>query len=374
MVHLITHERVKRELQGEFPDRLDTLHFISESWIDRLVYSLGRRLPDRVYTWSAGLLLRMLSQVRARRLIRELSHDKKFDLVYMPSPVSVSEPCFLGDSGVPYIIGPMQGGMEFPPGMEGGGLISRATIRALRFLARAFHTVFNDKSKAKMLLFANQRSRDAYPGRPARNMILFCDNGVDTALWKPKKAFRTSPKEPYRLIWVGRLVHWKRVDIAIRALSRVKIDAVVTLEIVGEGSERASLEKLVAQYQLQEKVLFKGWKSQDEIAEIVNQSDTLLLPSLYESGGAVVLEALSSQVPVIATRWGGPAEYLAKGGGILVEPKSEEALIDGFAEAITRLALDPALAIEMGEKGRVISHSSYDWNHRVTQLLEIFRS
>ena len=85
-------------------------------------------------------------------------------------------------------------------------------------------------------------------------------------------------------------------------------------------------------------VHFAGWLAQSACAEWLRDADALVLPSLLECGGAVVLEAMSMAKPVIATAWGGPLDYHDASCGVLVIPESREAIIDGFAAAMVALA------------------------------------
>jgi glycosyltransferase involved in cell wall biosynthesis len=100
----------------------------------------------------------------------------------------------------------------------------------------------------------------------------------------------------------------------------------------------------------------------------------LVLPSLMECGGAVVLEAMAMGLPVIATAWGGPVDYIDDTCGILVEPGSRQAFVDNFAHALEQLARSPQARVEMGRaaRARVVEH--FDWEVKVDRVLALYRS
>ncbi len=100
--------------------------------------------------------------------------------------------------------------------------------------------------------------------------------------------------------------------------------------------------------------------------------DCLILPTLLESGGAVLLEAMAVGLPVIATKWGGPAEYVDDSCGILVPPDSRESLIAGLADAMERLARDPELRHRMGEAGRRKIQRFYTWDAKIDRILDFY--
>src|SRR5205823_14341259 len=125
-----------------------------------------------------------------------------------------------------------------------------------------------------------------------------------------------------------------------------------TLQIMGSGVMRQPLEAQATAAGLNGSVTFRGWVSQPECAKILGSADVFVLPSLYECGGAVVLEAMALGLPVIATDWGGPADYLDSSCGILVDPASPEAFAQGLADAMLRLGRDESLRRSMGAAGR----------------------
>jgi glycosyltransferase involved in cell wall biosynthesis len=79
-------------------------------------------------------------------------------------------------------------------------------------------------------------------------------------------------------------------------------------------------------------------------------------------------------MPVIATAWGGPTDYLDPSCGVLVEPQSRDALVNGLAEAMVRLAQSPPLRAEMGQAGRDKVVREFDWEAKVDRMVEVYRS
>ena len=118
-------------------------------------------------------------------------------------------------------------------------------------------------------------------------------------------------------------------------------------------------KSLARELGVSERVHFVGRETQPQYAARLRQSVGLVLPSLYESGGAVVLEAMAAAKPVIATRWGGPLDYLDSSCGILVDPQSYRALVTGFAEAMQKLIDHPELAKAMGDSWTKASSSRF---------------
>jgi glycosyltransferase involved in cell wall biosynthesis len=146
----------------------------------------------------------------------------------------------------------------------------------------------------------------------------------------------------------------------------------VRLDILGDGPERTRLEVLTVDLGLQDRVRFFGWLDQAQCARQLRDSDVLVLPSLCECGGAVVLEAMACGIPVVATDWGGPADYLDASCGFLVPPSTRESFVAGLASAMRTLAEDPALRQRLGARGREKVQREFDWTSKVDRMLQIY--
>jgi glycosyltransferase involved in cell wall biosynthesis len=195
------------------------------------------------------------------------------------------------------------------------------------------------------------------------------ENGVDLSIWAaPAESLDVALHS--RFVYVGRLVDWKRIDFVLHALVACK-DA--TLDVIGDGPMRTAWTATAETLGVADRVHWLGWLSQAECARRLGGATALLLPSIYECGGAVVLEAMACAVPVVAVAWGGPADYVDSTCGILISPSSSDAIIRGFADAQQRLMADGALRSEMGAAGRKRVEAHFDWEGKIDRILDIYR-
>jgi glycosyltransferase involved in cell wall biosynthesis len=370
---LVVGGRDRDELESLFPNDLDRLFYVPDTFVHRLLCRCEQPLPKRLSSFSFGLLRRLWSQVVARRIVRQLVAEHKIDVIHQPIPLAAKESSLLYDVGAPVVIGPLNGAMDFPPAFRGRqSAIEALFMRAGRWASQMVNRMMPGKLNAATVLVANDRTRQALPTGIRGKVVTLIDNCVDLATWKPAERTQAAANEPARFVYLGRLVDWKAVDLLLEAFVSVAKATSATLDIIGDGELRGQLEAQAAQSGIADRVRFRGWKSQAECAAELRSATALVLPSLYECGGAVVLEAMASGLAVIATNWGGPADYVNESCGILVEPSSREAFLAGLASGMTRLAQDPALAVRMGEAGRerVVSH--FDWQWKVDRTLEIY--
>lgn len=373
--HLIVHARNRDALLRLLPQEASRIHFVPDTWLHRLLWSLTCRLPSVVGRVLTGPMLNLLTQWSTRREAKRLIREYGLNLVHQPTPVSPKAPSLMFGLGVPVVIGPLNGGMTFPPGFRAyESAAGRWLVWLGRALSQLLHQVLRGKISAHTVLVANQRTRDALPWGVRGRVVELVENGVDLDLFTPGPSSSRAVRAVPRFVFAGRLVDWKGVDHLLRALHLVAAETALTLDIVGEGAERQRLEALRDDLGLGSVVRFHGWLSQADLARELRDADVFVLPSLWECGGAVVLEAMAAGVPVIATAWGGPADYLDADTGILVPPTHPEQFVRDLAAAIRKLATDPALRRRMGEAARLKVRAEFDWERKIDRMLEIYES
>jgi glycosyltransferase involved in cell wall biosynthesis len=156
-------------------------------------------------------------------------------------------------------------------------------------------------------------------------------NVVDTEYFSPSA--RRPPRGPFRFVAIAILVKSKGVHFLIEALSKVReIDAV--LEVVGDGPERSRLERLAADLGLAGRVNFLGRLARGGVREALWRADALVVASVRETFGVVVVEAMSCGLPVVATISGGPEDVIEERSGVLVPPGDVDALAAALAELV----------------------------------------
>jgi glycosyltransferase involved in cell wall biosynthesis len=371
-VHLLVHERTRKELCDAFPNDIERLHFVADSRINVWCSKLGSFLPDRLAVFTLGTLSHLDTQFRQRRMAKTLVREHRFDLVHEPIPVSPKLPSMMFGLAVPVIIGPMNGGMDFPPNYNLAGRFELIIIAFLRRTSAFWNQILPGKRDAALILVANERTFDALPPNIRRKKVVeFVENGVD--LDRFRVGTDRTGRENLNIVYVGRLVDWKRVDLLIDACGRLVGRLNFRVNIVGDGPLRRALERQAQQMSLNNHIQFHGFLTQVAAAEQLGSSDIMVLPSMRECGGAVVLEAMASGIAVIAAKWGGPADYIVEDTGILVPPGKPDEFVRELADAILWMAKNPQARIKMGLAGRQRAQQFYDWRVKAEALLKIYQ-
>jgi glycosyltransferase involved in cell wall biosynthesis len=203
-------------------------------------------------------------------------------------------------------------------------------------------------------------------------IIELVENGVDLTVFGPARANTIESRARPRFAFVGRLLQLKGVDMLLEATARALREQNLELHIVGDGSIRSQLETLTATLGLNQHVVFHGFIPQEQCATLLADCNALVLPSICECGGAVVLEAMAMGLPVIATKWGGPADYLDETSGILIEPTGRERFIADLAQAMVRLASSSELGPQLGNSGRARIATEFDWEKKIDRILSVY--
>lgn len=195
-----------------------------------------------------------------------------------------------------------------------------------------------------------------------------CHNGVDLRVWTARDAAARSGG--VRVITVGRLHEGKGHDVLIRAFARVVQEGVEgTLEVIGEGPARESLERLVDELGMSGKVTLPGSMAETQVRERLLASDVFALASHSEGLGVVYMEAMATGMAAVGTAVGGTLEIITDGvDGLLVPPGDVEAM----ADALKRVMTDRSLRERLAMAGRRRIESKFDARIGARQMLERF--
>lgn len=183
---------------------------------------------------------------------------------------------------------------------------------------------------------------------------------------------------PVILATVARLVEKKGIDVALRAVARVvERYPHVQYRILGDGPLHDSLQKVAAEIGLRDRVVFAGWKSREQLVQMLEDAHLFVLPSVLagdgdvDTQGLVVQEAQALGLPVIVSRTGGLAEGVAEGrSGFVVTPGDPLALADRL-----ELLLDhPERWPELGAHGRAFVEHHYSLDRFAGRLDALYHA
>ena len=378
---MICHERVKEELRQIFPDDRDfqRIQFVNDTTLQITVWRLSRYFPERIKDLILGQIIHIATQIQIRKIVKKQIEKLSIDIVFEPSPISPKGVSFMYGFDVPVVIGPLCGGIDFPPAFRYmDSPLSRFSMNISRVLSLFIHHLFPGKLQADALIVANSRTETALPKGYQGKIYEVVESGVDLSIWQQnneKNTLKSFSNEQVHFVYSGRFVDWKGIQFLLEAFKQVAPKNNAILHLIGDGILRQEIEKtLISSPYFKEKVTLHGWLSREESAKIIRQCDVFIMPSLRECGGTAILESMALGLPVIATNWLGPASYLNSTCGILIEPTSKEGFVKGLADAMIQVSQSEELRHQMGEEGRKrILNNYFDWDAKVNRIIEIFQ-
>jgi glycosyltransferase involved in cell wall biosynthesis len=373
-VWLACHERVETELREAFPELEPRILFVRDTQAQKIAFRWGNLLAYRIRDLFVNQAIHFSTQARIRGIAIGLARANKIDLVFEPAPITPKGLSFMYEVGVPVVIGPLCGGMNFPPAFADlDSLATRGSLAMGRKLSQVANRLVPGKLKADVLLAANASTVKALPAGYRGRVVQLFESGVDLKLWKPADAAPSRPDGKIRFAFSGRFVDWKGVQYLVPAFaSTVGQEPHCQLDLIGGGELESQVRDVIRQHNLEKAVRLHGWMSRPDAARIIREADVFVMPSLRECGGTAILEAMALGKPVITTNWGGPADYVNASCGLLVDADSKTGFIDGLAEAMARLARAPELRRSLGEGGKLrVRQDDLDWDSKADRVLAI---
>jgi glycosyltransferase involved in cell wall biosynthesis len=287
-----------------------------------------------------------LWQRAALRHARILHRDIAFDAVHHLTWGGVRAPTFLGALGAPLIVGPVGGGETSPAALRDVFTLRSRVAEGLRDISNATITINPitraGLSQAKAIFVKTPDTQALF----TKSMQGKADAFLELTLQRAQLGTpRVRASGSARLLYAGRLLYWKGAHIAIRALAQLlprRPDARLT--IVGKGPESERLKAEATAMNLGDRIEFIPWLPQPQLFSLYENHDLLVFPSLHDSSGNVVLEALARGLPAICLDLGGPRYIVTAQSGVVVSTAGRNTMgvASAMADEIHRLFAEPA--------------------------------
>jgi len=175
-----------------------------------------------------------------------------------------------------------------------------------------------------------------------------------------------------RFISVGRLLHWKGFHFGLEAFAKADLPN-GEFVVVGNGPEMGRLQALVDRLGIRDKVTFTGELPWRDGLKQFQAADVLVHPSLHDSGGFVLLEAMEMRKPVVCLKLGGPGVYVNEHTGYAIPATSIPQVIDDLATAMRQLAADPDLRQRLGQAGHARATTEFTWARKAQDTERLYR-
>lgn len=348
--------------------------YLDTEYIARPIWKISKAL--RLNTANLAAIKFPVQVAFERELWKRFGPDLeagRFDILHRLGPISSALPSPLTRwSPVPVVVGPVNGGLAYPPAFR--DLIRREGewLRHVRNAYKLLPYTTSTYRDAAAILAAFDHTIDTLPPGNDDRIFDFPEVGADPALFASTSEPDTGQKTQVEFFFAGRLVPFKCADVAIRAFAESDILRQHRLIIAGDGPERAMLEGLVAQHDLGDCVTFLGWAEKHVVAEYMQSSDVFVFPSIRDAGAGVIVEAMMSGIASVVVNYGPGQHLLDDASGVRVPLGSRDDHVAGFRAAMERLAQDPAACARMGQAARARAIERLSWDARARHMIDIY--
>jgi glycosyltransferase involved in cell wall biosynthesis len=317
------------------------------------------------YCWQ------LAAYIRARTLHQQIGFDVAQHLTYgrywMPS--------FLPFLPVPFVWGPVGGGESAPKAfwhdLGGYGALFEVIRESARFLGDNDPWV---RAVARRSAIALATSPDTYSRMEklgARKIEVIPNITLTDVELEKLGRVELPPPNPLRFISIGRLLHWKGFHLGIRAFAELKA-ADAEYWIVGDGPAQRSLAALARQLGVNDRVRFLGHVPRASVMSALAQCHALVHPSLHDSSGTVIIEAMAAGRPVICLDLGGPGTLVTTDCGFKAAGTSPNDAVVGLHAAMERLSTSNDLLRRLGSAARERAVTKFGTPFRGRQFSQIY--
>jgi glycosyltransferase involved in cell wall biosynthesis len=295
-------------------------------------------------------------------------HD--FDLAHHVTWVQYRAPSFMGRLGIPFIFGPVGGGEAAPwrlrsiIGLRQWGIdLLRDGWGRLASLDPMLRRTYREAARIPVTSVdtLKQLPRWAQAKAPLQLAVAY----EAPAGLQPRQTVQNSGD--VKFLYVGRFLGWKGMALGLAAFAAVAPRfSGASLTLVGSGPAGAAWRRLARRLGVADRVRWIDWLPHAEVETLYASHDVLLFPSLHDSGGLVVLEAMSRGLPVVCLNLGGPGVMVDESCGVSVEAagRSRREVETALARALERLLEAPELLASL-RKGAQMRAAQFNWDHLI---------
>jgi len=369
-VWVLTRENNRGAIESELQrNPVEHLHFV---YFD---------LPPWTRFWKRGQrgvqLYSYLWQAAAAKIARDIVQREGIDVAQHVTFVKYWAPSAVRSTGVPYIWGPVGGGEPLPRAfwthLSWRGLVYEVSRLIAQRIAETDPLVRATARRAAIALATTPETARRLERIGARRVEIMNDVALTPSEIRTLATVRRrSPHNRVRFLGVGRLLAWKGYDLVIRALAQSSIPD-WELTLVGEGPERSRLLRLASKLGVSNRVNLVGRVDRERLLRWFAWADVFVHPSLHETGGWAVVEAMAAGLPVVGCNAGGTAQAVTEECGILAGIESFDTCISEFVAACESLSADLVTRMSMASASRCRAMDVYAATRRARRMHTLLR-
>jgi glycosyltransferase involved in cell wall biosynthesis len=377
-ITLATHPRNRASLEGSPLGKKVEILYPDNEYVAATLFHIAQLLRGgQGKGWTTNTAFESISYLFFEKELHRLVHRRlahgEFDLMHRVTPVTPTVGSPLASwTKVPMILGPLNGGLPWPPEYPQLRKQENEFLVPLRKIYKLMPYYGATYRRIRACISGSQHTASEIPASFRGARYLLPENGVDPAkfilaeCWNP-------PAGVFRFVTVGRLVPYKGLWLTLAAMRDSELLKSCELIVIGDGPDREKLLQTAHDFGLSHCVKFLGHLDQQSLSKEMRSSQCFVFPSLREFGGGVVLEAMACGLASIVVDYGGPRDLIDGSSGILLPMQQESPMIHALRQAMERVVRDPELCKAFALNALARVRSEFTWDVKAQQVEEIYR-
>ena len=357
-LHVITRANNQAFIEAHLPKAVAgniTFHYYDTNKHIKRLKNKAKGLYFYYFCWQLGII----------SVIKKLKKEHQFDYSLHLTMGSIWMPTFLPIFKIPFIWGPIGGGEGIPKPFLKTLPFKDRIVQSLRYLFKYViyinPLVMYPSYKAISILTRTNNTYNFIPTFFRSKTKVYLETSMESSIFENKHEHQIQ-KNSINLIITGRLVPFKNVISAIKALHYIPSHYDYLLTVIGSGSEERNIKEEVARLNLSTRIIFIEETTRENVLKQLSQSDIYLFPSLREGGSWALMEAMAIGLPVVCLKWSGMEIITDDASAMRLAVTNPEQLPKDMAKAICKLIDNPELRLKMGNAGRERIKNVFNWD------------
>ncbi|MCD7847489.1 MAG: glycosyltransferase family 4 protein [Oscillospiraceae bacterium] len=336
---------------------------------------LGKLLKGRKFYFASYVIWQWYAYKEAKKL-----HIKEhFDIAHH---VAIADFLIIGllwKLDVPFIFGPVGGGQETPYELRDYVQKYRRNERIRSLInnfALSLPSYKKGCRKAAEIFVSNDETVSVMRKHLGFNIKLtqMCELGVDDEYLEDRKELAHENNDIIHILVSGRLMYRKGIELLLDAVKVLETNIPYVVDLYGGGHQIEDVKQQIIDRKLQDIVIMHGKVPFEKMPKVYADADIFCLPSLRETTGTAVIEAMANKLPVVALNQNGVKYLVEEDAGILAEIGTKEETIRNLAAALKTLIESYELRVVLGNNGYEKLRNKYTWKKKTEEMTGIYKS
>ncbi|MEP1356295.1 MAG: glycosyltransferase family 4 protein [Tateyamaria sp.] len=378
-VHLVTQIRNREAIlraglqEGQDFTAIDSERLARPLWRVASVLRMGQGKGWTMTTAINAIVYPYFERLVWQRFGAEIKAGA-YDIIHRVTPLSptasspIARRCV--QAGVPFVMGPLNGGVPWPAGFDRARRQEREWLSYVRDAYKLMPGRQSTLKAARAILAGSRHTQSEIPAAFQDKTVYLPENAIDPERFN--MVAKQSLERPLRACFVGRMVPYKGPDMLLEALAPLLKHGHLHLDMIGDGPMRAALETQAQAAGCADQVTFHGAVPHERVQDIMVQANLLTFPSIREFGGGVVLEAMALGIVPVVINYAGPGELVQPSFGNKIPIGTREEIISSLRAEVQAVVQDPTELPWRAEAARKHAHSHFTWGAKALQIRRLY--